>query len=318
MIVNPGASFIGRVLGGNGTMELAAGHGTIGSFGTNLFDFTALQFDSGAHWTVSGDSLPNDLTAWTMTGFTAGDTIDLTDFAATSGTFANNVLTLSNGGAQHPTLHIQGSFAPSAFQVSSDKGTGTDITLPLVLKNPISGTYTSGVTLPDTLGSSIEVTGTITDPNGNALYGPGGGSKSWTIDNSGVIAGTNATGIQLGNYSTLAGVGASIITNGSRGVDHRRQLRRNVYGIGAVTNQTGGAIIDTNTTGTYAAAVFITGDVNRQPGDQQGVEVDNSGNLSGATGVEELQGGLVTNSAGGTITGRTAIGVLLERARQHR
>ena len=192
LIVDPGAMFVGEVKGGTGVIELAIGNGSAASLGSfssiGITNFNTLQFDSGARWTVTGDTSAAGLGTLAITGFTAGDTIDLTGFVATSETFASNALVLTNTLNSHATLHIQGTFTSNSFSIASDGSTGTDITLLPVLHNPIYGTYATGITLPGTLGTSISVTGTITPTSGNALYGQGGGTQSWTIDNSGLIS----------------------------------------------------------------------------------------------------------------------------------
>jgi len=89
LIVDPGAVFSGSVIGGLGsnTLELgsAASTGTLTGLGTSITNFAAIQFDSGAHWLLGGNTA--GLTAGTISGFTIGDTIDLTGFAAVSETF---------------------------------------------------------------------------------------------------------------------------------------------------------------------------------------------------------------------------------------
>ena len=199
----------------------------------------------------------------------------------------------------------------------------------------ISASYTSGITLTNTADNPVTVTstGTVTPPSGNALYGgPGDGTNSWTIDNAGLIAGTNANGIQLGiSYSHVS---RAIVTNRSSGTitggsiavsinDTSQATVTNtggeiaggnygvsVGGVGTVSNMSGGSIIDTSASGAYAAAVFIYG--YGAAGNQPNVQVYNAGSLTGATGVEEYLGGSVTNATGGAIVGLTNFGVFLD------
>ena len=90
LIVDPGASFTGNIQslsGGTNVVESAsaASAGTLSGFnGTSITNFTSLQFDSGAQWTVTGNSLANGLGTIAISGFTINDTIDLTGFVATS------------------------------------------------------------------------------------------------------------------------------------------------------------------------------------------------------------------------------------------
>ena len=92
LIADPGAVFTGNVEGGGGVLELAsaASAGTLSGFGTGITNFSTLQFDSGAEWTVSGNDSASGLGTIGITGFADGDTIDLTGFLADSETFANN------------------------------------------------------------------------------------------------------------------------------------------------------------------------------------------------------------------------------------
>ncbi len=124
LIVDPGASFTGNIRspsGGTNVVELAsaASAGTLSGFnGTSITNFTSLQFDSGAQWTVTGNSLAGGLGTIAISGFTINDTIDLTGFVATSETYVGNALVLTNASNSHATLHIQGSFTTADFQVN--------------------------------------------------------------------------------------------------------------------------------------------------------------------------------------------------------
>jgi hypothetical protein len=77
---------------------------------------------------VSGTSGATGLGTIAIDGFTAHDTIDLTDFFANTYTFANNALVLTNTtSSAQTTLNINGTFA--GFNITSDGGSGTDITV---------------------------------------------------------------------------------------------------------------------------------------------------------------------------------------------
>jgi hypothetical protein len=137
LVVYQGASFTGLVDGGNtigggsiSTMELTSGAsaGTITGLGTGIIDFTSLVFDSGAHWKVAGNDAANGLGSLGVSGFSAGDTIELNGFVAANRTFASNTLTLGDGVGDYETLHIQASFATSNFQITNTSG-NTDVTL---------------------------------------------------------------------------------------------------------------------------------------------------------------------------------------------
>ena len=131
LIADPGASFVGAVVGdaaASDVLELASGSaGSLAGFGTSITNFASLVFDTGAQWTVAGDASANGLGTVGISGFTFGDTIDLAGFAATSETFASNALVLTAGTA-HETVHIQGSFATGNFVLTNVGSTATDIT----------------------------------------------------------------------------------------------------------------------------------------------------------------------------------------------
>ena len=137
LIVDPGAVFTGEIISranSSNVIELASGSsaGTLSGFdGSGITNFAGLQFDTGADWTVTGSGAPSGLGSIAITGFTIGDTIDLTGFVAVSKTFANNTLVLTNASNAHTTLHIQGSFSSGNFAVASYGGSGTALTAKL-------------------------------------------------------------------------------------------------------------------------------------------------------------------------------------------
>ena len=128
LIVAPGGAFTGKVAGGTGVLELANGGAAVlgTAFGTSgITNFSTLQFDPGAQWTVQGDASAPGLGTIAINGFTAGDTIDLTGFVAASETFANNALVLTNAINAHATLNVRGSFTTADFRLASDGAGGT-------------------------------------------------------------------------------------------------------------------------------------------------------------------------------------------------
>ncbi|HEY1934216.1 MAG TPA: calcium-binding protein [Acetobacteraceae bacterium] len=136
LIVDPGAQFNGNVSGGGGVLELAVGSGgtgTLTGLGGSVTNFTTLQFDPHADWTVAGNAIGLD---GVIEGFNPLVTIDLTGFAAVSETFAYNVLTLSDGAGNYASLQIQGNFDSSNFQVTGDGNGGA-----LVSETLVAGTY---------------------------------------------------------------------------------------------------------------------------------------------------------------------------------
>jgi hypothetical protein len=135
LVIDPGAVFSGTVDGGNtigaayvSTLELAsaASAGSVTGLGTAFTNFGSIVFDTGVDWLVQGDIA--GLAAGQMIGgFTLGDTIELTGFAATSDTFTASGLVLTGTGGSE-IIGIQGGFSTGDFVVTND-GTNSMVEL---------------------------------------------------------------------------------------------------------------------------------------------------------------------------------------------
>ena len=128
LVVDPGAYFGGAVAGGGGVLELAVGSGSAGTLsglGPTVANFSTLQFDGGAHWTVEGSAAG---LAEIVTGFAVGDTIDVDGFVAVSDTYTGSALVLTDSGNNQVTLDIEGGYTTSDFVIASDNHGGTDVT----------------------------------------------------------------------------------------------------------------------------------------------------------------------------------------------
>ena len=217
LIDNPGAVFVGSILGGTGVLELAsaASAGTIAGLGSTVTNFTSLVFDTGAQWTVAGNDSANGLGTLAISGFTIGDTIDLTGFVAASRTLSSNTLVLGDGSGGHATLAIQGSFASTNFVIAPDGSGGTDVTFQNVYPPSITGT-TSGQTVNDNA-TALPFSGvTIGDAN------PGGQSETVTIivtaggspsDANGTLSGSGLIETSTGTYELTVGSTAVVTTS---------------------------------------------------------------------------------------------------------
>jgi hypothetical protein len=150
LTVDPGAVFVRGVVdnSNNGVLNLAGNtSGTltgISAFFVNVgsdryHGFSTVNFDQGSDWSIAGD-MSGLASGQSITGFTQSDTIDLTDFQATSETYvAGTGLELFNG-ATSETLNITGSFNPSELSISPDNGNGTEIVACYVLGTKITTT----------------------------------------------------------------------------------------------------------------------------------------------------------------------------------
>jgi Hint domain len=129
----PNAVFLGTVDGGNTigaaavtTLELMSGSsaGTVSGLGTQFIDFGAITFDTGADWSISGDTAG---LAGTISGFAPGDTIGINGITVTGSSYAGGILTLDEA-AGSATLRLPGAFTTSDFIVTNVAG-GADVTV---------------------------------------------------------------------------------------------------------------------------------------------------------------------------------------------
>ena len=218
VIQKPGAVLTGRVSGGAGKFELAAGNGTPSVLATpfqstGINNFRTLQFDPGAKWTVSGTTSASGLGTITITGFTQGNTIDLKSFVAVNETFASNVLTLRNSANATALLNIQGNFTTSDFNFRADGSGGT-----YVVQGPLPGpTITVGDSIAFLGGGSavtLDPTITVTDTQSTTLAsatvaissGFVSGDRLNFIDQNGIAGSFNASSgtLTLSGVATLA------------------------------------------------------------------------------------------------------------------
>jgi hypothetical protein len=156
LIVDSNAVFTGIVRNQTAyetTIELAAGAGTLAGVGVSFAGFTNLEFDTGAQWDVTGTAL--GLGDITITGFTHGDTLDITDFSATSASYiAGTGLVMLDANGKAEVINFTGDFTNNPLLIHSDGNGGTDITEPLF---SLSNTYLN--------------TGIVLSNNGSTPYG---------------------------------------------------------------------------------------------------------------------------------------------------
>jgi hypothetical protein len=132
LVLEPGYRITGEIIGAS-TLELAgtAGNPLVVHYnGLRFESLGEVLFGSGGNATLDIDNTSGTVPA-PITGFTIGDTIDLTGFVAVSKSFSNNALVLTDTLSNTVTLDIQGAFSTGSFAITSDGGSGTNITMAL-------------------------------------------------------------------------------------------------------------------------------------------------------------------------------------------
>jgi collagen type I alpha len=122
LILDPGATFSGTVVANASyadALELAsaATAGSLTGLGSTITGFGTIAFDANASWSIAGSS-SGIASGETITGFTLGDTIELTGFTATGDTFTGAGLVLAGTGGPK-TIDIQGAFSTGSFDVTT-------------------------------------------------------------------------------------------------------------------------------------------------------------------------------------------------------
>lgn len=202
LVVDPGAVFSGVVSGGNpigsaaiSTLELASGAfaGTLSGIGTQFLDFGSIVFDPGADWFVSGNTAG---LAGTISGFAAGDTLQLTGVTETGFSYVDGVLTLTeaSGGA---TIDLSGTFALGQLQVSNVDG-ATDIVVGGTAESPAITGAASGQTVIESGAIPLFADVMVTDPND-------GQTETVTVTMSNAANGTLGN-LGGGTYNAATGV----------------------------------------------------------------------------------------------------------------
>ena len=180
----------------------------------------AIGFAAGGNSTLKLDAFTGVTGA--ISGFAAGDTIDLTGVTATSDQYASGILTLFNGGTTLGALKIAGTYAKDIFALSGDGAGGADLTLaadvatlaaPATLSAVIqTPTPVSGVSLADPTASVASETFTVTLTDSGAVLaataasgGTVGGSGTSTVTIQGTLAQVNADLATLGYQRATQG-----------------------------------------------------------------------------------------------------------------
>jgi hypothetical protein len=231
LIVDPGAVFIGSVVGAS-ALEFAAGTvGSIGSLNLSSFSgFSAIGFDAGSEWSLEGPSAEFDA-GQAITGFGFGDTIVLDGFAATSEAFyITTGLTVTDAANVSETLHIAGAIA-SNVSISSD-GLNTTI---VAGDEPLF--QATGTVAYETIATS-----------GSYILTAEGGMGGAYFDGTTYYYAGGDGGIVTGTFSLTAGTTLEIVVGSAGGNDPVEN------GVGGGGGGGGGSFIYDETTGTLLEA----------------------------------------------------------------
>jgi Tryptophan-rich Synechocystis species C-terminal domain len=131
LVVDPGAVFVGKVIGGSGTntLELASGTGTIGAVGTGSFNnFQVLAVDTGATWTLSGANIaPTVLDNGTVSIAGSLDVSTAIDASSTGLFQLGSAATLEVAAATGTTAHINFQGSGSELIIDNAASFGTNV-----------------------------------------------------------------------------------------------------------------------------------------------------------------------------------------------
>ena len=297
LIVQPGAVFNGRVDGGNGydalyvtTLELAsaAAAGTLSGLGTQFRDFVQTTIDPGAAWTLTGRNSVSAGYSLTNAG-----TLTNTGVLVERGTFINSGYL---GGSGAIVLVDQGVFTGPGSIGGGQRivgSVGTSLASGVVVN--AAGALLAGGNVGISAGSS----GTVN--NAGTIYGYFGSGVHF--DQSGLVT-NQSTGTIAGYGGIFVGAGPGTIVNAGRiigyGTGGGYYGGDGSGGYGVYFGAGGRLINNAGATITGASHGVIVGAA-------LGSTILNSGTIAGGTwdGIQALSSVVVTNSAGGTISGKS-------------
>jgi hypothetical protein len=137
------------------TLELASGSsaGTLTGLGTQFVNFGSIAFDQGADWFIEGNTAG---LAGAISGFAAGDTIDIAGVTVTGSSYADGLLTLDEASGW-ASLNLVGDFTPNEFVVTNVDG-GAEITALCFCVNTLIETPTGARPVQDLVAGDLVVT----------------------------------------------------------------------------------------------------------------------------------------------------------------
>ncbi len=131
LVLDPGATLLGDAIANPAyanVLELAAGTGTgtLGGIGSVVSGFRTIAHDAGASWQIAG-SAAGFASGPTLTGFGAGETVQIDGFVASGYRFVSGTGLLLTSAAATVTIDVAGALTTGDFHVTASGG-NTDIT----------------------------------------------------------------------------------------------------------------------------------------------------------------------------------------------
>jgi hypothetical protein len=288
LVLEPGASIVGGVLGNGGALELAsaASAGTLNSLGSQFAGFGQVIVDAGAYWVLNGTDT-----------VTAGST--LTNAGTLDG--SNGVAVLFAPGAGNRVVADPGALFIGTVDGGNAIGSGTPSVLELA-----AGTVAGSSTLSGLASQFIDFAQIVVDPGAYWAFNPDLIPSGVTLTNAGTIGGSvvfdpgpgnrvvdDPTGVFLGSLDGGNPVGGAdpstleLASGGSTGT--LSGLGTQITDFSQITVDPGASWYLTNDT--FAAGMTVT----------------NAGTLSGSGGTAVAfspgAGNRVVIDQGGTFSG---------------
>jgi hypothetical protein len=290
LIVEAGASFVGYVQGGGGTLELASGTGSLSNLGGAFTGFGAYTVDAGGDWTLYGINV-------VAAGLSLGVAGSLADAAS-----------LANAGTIAGVAGAAGAYGP--YGVGGPGGAGatalTVVSASASLTNTgriaggVGGMGGQAADYGGTGGSgaaavAMTAAGSITNAGGS-IVGGAGGQGGFSPDYAGGAGGAGGAGITLSAAGSVDNISGAI-TGGAGGAGNNRYI--------GFPGGRGGAGVALGGGGSVAVSGgTITGGAG---GVGAGGVYSGAGGAGGA-GVALAAGGTVTDTGGAIVGGAGAAG----------
>jgi len=300
LVLDPGASFSGKVQFGGGSSLLLAGTGATGTYagidGTSFGGFSNATVVAGAQWALTGtNSVPAGITLFG--GLTNQGVLGNGVILATGGSFTNAATGTLNGSTDAVLADAAGTLV-NAGRINGAAGfSGVRLVAGGTLNNTASGYILGGAygVRIATVGASITNTGTI-----YGVIGLGATTGSVTVTNAGTIRSHGSTVATFTGSNNRLILDAGEVMAGAAGGGGTNDVLELTTGSAATGTLTG---LGTSFTGFSAIQVdsgatwSMTGS-----GTIAGDTLSNAGSLSGAFTVGSGGRVLNTGSLGGAIT----------------